>query len=291
MTVQASILISSYERLPLFRRCLWSIANRPPSVPFEVVVVDDGSPSDILGLVRQFSSRFPWTFVRLDTPAFERATGVSRFWNNPSLALNLAARHARGDWLYQQGNEVIAWGDVYDELWQGKPPGPLSLSFSTTFDVPPSILDLLDPYGANLTDHMVRFCARYPLASVYYHSDVMAYVSLCSRSLWETIGGYDERYVGGLGKEDSDFMRRCRAVPGWADGDCLRRSEAVSLHQYHAGRTRFYLPPPTTITPERWAEGERLSKAVWDLWDGSHRNAQPWPWGEYGVAEVIRNGY
>lgn len=273
------------------RRTLWSLAHNGPSVPFEVVVVDDGSEPDILPEVQAFSSRFPFTFVRLDTPAFERVTSCRKFWNNCSLSQNLAARHARGHVFCQLGNDMIVPEGTLDRLLAEVPPQDLFIVFPTTLDMPQDALPHLDPYGANLTPHLVRYCAQWPLASPHYHADGFLWGSLCSRSLYEALGGYDERYVGGLGKEDSDFMRRARALPGWEDSKNLVRSRVVTLHQNHGSRTRFSGPLPSVITEERWKEGEALSKQVWDLWDGTYHNRQPWPWGEFGVTEVICNGY
>lgn len=289
--MKASILISSHDRLELLRRTLFSIAARPPSVPFEVVVADDGSTQDVLGLLRDYQACFPWTFARVDAAEFERQTGVRKFFNNPSWTNNVAARLARGDWLFLQGNEVIAWGDAYDRLLAEAEARPQRhvLALSSTCDVPPEVLGALDSLGSNFSEAMAAYCARLPLATPSFHTDVTNYLSLTSRALWETLGGYDERYVGGLGKEDSDFVRRCRAVPGWQDAHNLVRSEALSLHQSHGGRTCHGGQDQSVISDERWREGERLSKAVWDSWDGTHPNAQGWEPGAVGVVEVVRN--
>lgn len=288
--ITASILISTHNRLPLWKRTLWWLArNWPRDFSCEVVVVDDGSTEDVLGELRKYSSQFFWTFVRLDMVAFEKETGLGKFMNNPSLSFNVAARHARGAWLYQNGNEVISWDNVYDRLMQECPKEEFSLTFSTTLDVPPEVLLNLNEYGTNLTPQMVEYCQRWPLANPLFHTDVTNYVSLCSRSLYHKLGGYDERYLGGIGKEDSDFVRRCRAIPGWADGRNMCRSHALSLHQSHGGRTLYYRQTAATASDEKWREGERRSKAVWDSWDGSFENRQPWPWGELGVADVVSN--
>jgi glycosyltransferase involved in cell wall biosynthesis len=282
MKPKASIIISSYNRLALLRRTLWAIATRPPSVPFEVVVVDDGSTEDILGELRRFASRFAWTFVRFDAAAFEAKTGLKKFLNNPCVTNNIAFRHARGDLIYQQGNEVIAWGRCYDELATAARGLGVDLVFSTTYDVPGHELNKLDEYGTNLTQAQVDRCARWPLQSAFYPSDVTNYVSLATRRLWEFLGGYDERYYGGISAEDSDFVRRARAL-----GARTAVNPAVSLHQYHGGKTCYYDPPPSTITPARWKEGVDINHAIYHAWDGGAFNPQKWPWGEYGAGEVI----
>lgn len=276
-----SILISSHDRAGLFRRCLWSIAYRGPRVPFEVVVADDGSADDIPGLLGEFTSCFPWTFVRADLKAFEERTGVRPYFNNPALTNNLAFAHARGELIALMGNEVIAWEGVFDALLEG---GRRALAFSTTYDLRQEHLDRLDEYGANLTQGMVDAAARFPLQSEHYRSDVTNYLSLSPRKVWEAMGGYDERYVGGISSDDSDFVRRARAL-----GCKTTIVGGVSLHQFHSGKTTYYDPPESVITRERWDEGVRLNHEIYHAWDGGPRNPQPWPAAAFGVGEVRTN--
>lgn len=285
MKCKLSILISSFNRLPLVRRTLWAIASRPPSVDFEVVVCDDGSTEDVLGELKTFSAKFPWKFVRFSSEQFEKATGLKKWFNCPAVTNNLAAKHADGELFIQQGNEVIAWGDCYDKLMRDRPKGPDFMVMSTTYDIPQQYLDVLDPYGSNLSQGIVNECVKWPLQSKHYRSDVTNYISLAPRATWERLGGYDERYFGGICAEDSCFVRRARTIPGFS----MVISDAVSLHQNHNGKTCYQNPSPKVISKERFEEGCSINRAIYDTWDGSTRNPQRWPWGTIGVAEVITN--
>lgn len=292
MTPKLSILISTFNRLKLFRRTLWHLVNNPPPVSYEVVVADDGSSEPILDELRLYSARFPWKFITVSANSdsrFASDTGVSKFFNNPSLTYNVAFRHCRGDWIIQQGVEVIPWGNCYAELLESVQDvvSPYFLAFTTVYDVPEHILIHLDAYGTNLSPHQVEACRQWPLASPYFHTDVTNYVSLCSRALYEKIGGYDERYLRGVGKEDSDFVRRCRKIPGWTDSENMRRTNAIALHQSHRGRTWWGNQDQTIISDARWKEGEKRSKEVWDRWDGTCENKQEWEWGKHGVISVV----
>lgn len=291
MKPELSILFSTYNRLRLFRRTLWALVDRPPTVPFEVIVADDGSQDDILGELRLYSARFPWKFIRVSEQKFAEKTGLRKFFNNPSLTYNIAFRHSVGSRIIQHGQEVIPVGPCYDILRHSVSDvdSPYYLAFSTVLDVPEHVLIHLDKYGANLSVGQVQHCQRWPLATPLFHTDVTNYISLCSRTLYEKIGGYDERYLRGVGKEDSDFVRRCRAIPEWTDAKCMRRTEALALHQSHKGRTWWGNQDQSVITDKRWKEGEALSKEVWDSWDGAFRNGQGWDYGTYGVEDVISN--
>ena len=301
---QASIIISSHNRLGLFRRTLWGIANRgPTSMPYEVVVVDDGSTEDVLGELKLYSSKFLWKFIRFDATEFERTTGLKKFLNNPCVTNNIALQHSEGDYIYQQGNEVIPWVDCYDRLLSDIPSGDESyfckeveievglpakyfMVMSTTYDFPAQYLDTIDLYGSNLTQDIVNKLSRWPLQSEHYRSDVTNYISLAPRELWLELNGYDERYYGGISAEDSDFVRRARKLPGFKQVI----SPALSLHQFHHGKSAYYNPPRKYITQERWDEGVAINHAIYNSWDNTFKNPQKWPWGKIGVKEILSNG-
>jgi len=80
--VDLSILIVNYDTVSILRECLASIYQHPPSVCFEVLVVDNGSPDGSGDMVRQ---EFPQVRLLL----LGENTGFAR-------ANNLALQQARG---------------------------------------------------------------------------------------------------------------------------------------------------------------------------------------------------
>lgn len=282
-----SILISSHNRANLLRRTLHSILKYPPDCPYEVVLADDGSTDDILGVLREYNS-LPWTFVRCDRVIFERQTGITPFFNCPAWTNNVAARHSVGDLLCLQGNEVMVTRSTYKELLRVTENNlrgtPISMAFATTYDMPVHLLGKLTRDGDNLDEALIEQCAPWVLQSIHFTSHVTNYCSVCPKELWDEIGGYDERYLGGIGAEDFDFVRRVRSIPSSIFSVC---EGAITIHQSHGGKTRFYNPRPDVIGISRFEEGCEINRERLKSWDGSFKNTQPWEWGSVGVTEII----
>lgn len=293
MQPEASIIIASYNRKNLFKRCLYSIVTRGPSVPFEVIVVDDGSVDDIEGLLRKFSVNFPWKLIRFDQTSFEEKTGLKKFYNNPSVTYNVGFRRCSpsSDKIFLMGNEIIAWDNVFNDLVNDAPKNNEPyIVFSKTYDCPQEVLNRIDAYGQHLDQVLInKYCTPFPLQDQTYKSEVVNYLSLSSRATWEKIGGFDESYYGGIACEDSDFARRIRACHGGK----LIWSEGLTLHQFHGGMTRYYQPEPTNITMDRWNEGLAFNRAIFNRWDRQPYLKQTLghEFGTLGVGEVITNGY
>ena len=235
-----------------------------------------------------FSSQFPFKYIPFDAKAFEEATGLEKFLNNPCVTNNIGFKAAdpKSDIIIQQGNEIIAWDDCYDQMIRDIPKDtPHWAVMSTTYDVQPRVLDLLDRYGQNFLPAYLELCKEHPLQSEFYRSDVTNYISAASRQVWEKIGGYDERYYGGISAEDSDFVRRARTLPDFQ----MVVSKGISLHQFHFGKTTYYSPPPKVISKQRWDEGVALNHAIYNSWQGETFNQQSWDAGTIGMSEVITN--
>lgn len=283
-----SILISSYNRLKLFKRTLFSIVKNKPLFPFELVIADDGSTQDILSELHQFDKLLRWKFIKVDTEEFTKRTGLVKFHNNPALTNNIAFKHSEGEYIFTMGNEVIAYANAFNQMLDTVSTLKHNnyLILSKTYDVPQEVLNELDEYGSNLTEPMVWYCRKWPLADQDYKSDVTNYLSLTSRQVWLDIKGYDERYCGGIACEDSDWVRRFRTLPNAE----IIRCNSISLHQFHGGRTRYYSPVERGMNETKWDEGLQKNRKIYHEWNGQTKNPQAWEYGLYGVKEVITNG-
>ncbi len=276
-----SIIISSYNRTELFRRSLFSIAKNKPTEDFELIVVDEESTEDILSELRCFSGQIPFKLIKVKTKDIEEKLKIKKFHNNPSVTNNIGFAHSKGDKIFLMGNEIIVWNDAINRMVSEIPKTKENyLILSTTYDIPQQILSVLDKFGSGISQKMVQFCSKWPLQSWDYRSNVTNYLSLCNRSAWEKLDGYDERYFGGIACEDSDFYQRFRALP---DNETFI-SQAVSLHQYHGGKTRYY--EPTDISQETWNTGLDKNRQMFYNWDKTYKNPQGWKSGQFKV-EII----
>jgi hypothetical protein len=267
---QCSIVVSApASRLNLFRRTLYSIAVNPPSIPFELVCVDDTTDDSKYQAVKQefhqYKDIFHTTHIRVNNDLFHAETGLRHYCNSSVISANLGVAYANSTTIFLQGNEVLALGRIYDNMLAKVPLHNNYLILSTTIDLPQSILDKLDIYGTNLDREHIEPYLNRTLASTIYHSDVNNYCSAFSRQIWNMVGGLNVRFCEGIGCEDSCIVRRFRKI---TDFQLIRCGyDCLSAHQSHGGVTKF--GPQTTYDDSFWNEGIRRNRSIYDSWDGS----------------------
>lgn len=266
-----SILISSHNRIRLLENALLALQNNPPDGDFEVVIADEGSTEPILDMLRQF--KFPITFVEVDMDEFTANTGIEKYHNNPALTNNIAFAHCEGDLIFLQGNDIVAVDDAYNKMLSAAAELNTKywMMYCTTYNGPEE-----SQHDINAVLEYVRL-KQAVLQSKNKQGDITNYLSLCPRSLWEELNGYDERYVGGQACEDSDFARRARKLAG-----PHHYCDAETIHQFHGSVTN------EIGHNSRLYEGLLRNRKLFNNWHGGIQTGQYWKPAEYGVGRVVK---
>ncbi|MCX8042728.1 MAG: glycosyltransferase, partial [Desulfobacterota bacterium] len=190
-----SVVVPCYNHGAYLRECVESIV-RQSFQNFEIIIVNDGSTDDSLGVARQLMREYPDHRIRIldqphsGQPAIARNNGIAAALGKYILSLDaddwilpdaLAGMVAAAD--ARDGSEVVAYGymqkfGVKNNVW---PTGP---------------------------------CNR----NILPRQNQLPNASLYRKSLWEKIGGYNQNVPG---YEDWDFW--IRASQAGAEFICLDR--------------------------------------------------------------------
>jgi GT2 family glycosyltransferase len=231
-TPDISVVIPSYRRPDLLRRCLESVtaARGAARCHVEVLAVDDGSQDDSCAMVEV---EFP--DVRLVALAENRGY--------PS-AVNAGVAEARGRWILTLNNDTNVDPSVFDELLAVAQSDAAvgSVAAQQRFASNPSFI-----YSAGMTvdrrgQASDRLMGR-PVAES--ETDPVEVFGACGaaalyrRDLLVQLGGFDERFAFGL--EDADLSWRA-LMRGWR---CLYAPRAVVYHDLgatipHGSDSRFF---------------------------------------------------
>jgi len=193
-----SVIIPLYGKLDYTLRCLASIAANLPSAPFEVILVDDGSPDDSfdilskVGGIRLFRNRENQGFIR---------------------SCNAGAEAARGEFLYFLNNDTEVTPGWLDELLRTFDEFPGTGLAGSKLIYPDGRLQ--EAGGIIWKDASAWNFGRFqdPLLPVFNYAREVDYCSGASimvpRKLFAELGGFDERYLPAY-CEDSDLALKIR---------------------------------------------------------------------------------
>ena len=208
-----SVLIVSYRNPDLTRACLASVFEQTSATPFEVIVVDNASGD---GTPEMIEREFPQ--VRLIRS--EHNLGFAR-------ANNLAAREARGEFLLLLNPDTVVLDHALERLLAfARTQGPGVYGGRTLR--PEGGLDPRSCWGSQTL--WSAFCFATGLSTAFrgnrfldpeslggWQRDsvrdvgvVTGCLLIAPRSLWERLGGFDERFF--MYGEDTDLSLRARAL-------------------------------------------------------------------------------
>ncbi|MGP0073674.1 MAG: glycosyltransferase [Bryobacteraceae bacterium] len=194
-----SIIIPVYNALKYARQCLESIYRAQSRVPFEVIVVNNGSAPDVAGwLTSELQGR---PMLRVLT--FDRPLGFAR-------AVNEGARRAQHDFLVILNSDATVTNGWLDGLAE-------AMRADARIGIVSPVSSHCGP-GPQLVSGPPEAGAQHPLIEelrrlIEEPRRLFFFCVMIRRKLWESLGGLDEIYQLGT-YEDDDFCLRAR-MAGW----------------------------------------------------------------------------
>ncbi|MBV8895402.1 MAG: glycosyltransferase, partial [Acidobacteriaceae bacterium] len=188
-----SIIIPVYNALDYARECLDRVYRAGGSVPFEVIVVNNGSRGDVGEWLRSEQKRRQ----SLTVLSYDRPLGFAR-------AVNEGAQRARYDVLILLNSDCFVTNGWLDGLLE-------TLEADERIGIASPVTDQCGP-GAQLVSGPPPANVRQPL--IEEPRRLFFFCAMIRRKLWDSLGGLDEAY--GVGTyEDDDFCLRAR-LAGWS---------------------------------------------------------------------------
>lgn len=213
--MKITVILSTYERPDLLKLALHCL-NHQRRRPDEVVIIDDGSETDVLSSTREYVGSLEFDsmkYVRQDNRGFR----LARSRNN-------GIREASGDYLVFWDQDILATGGYLALFGEHGSHGQFLVSFPILLTEKQSELITLDEivrcdYSSILTDAQWKSVRRqYFKDSLYYHAGrvlpwrryrpkVRGGSFGVARDDLLKVNGFDENYRG-WGAEDDDLGRR-----------------------------------------------------------------------------------
>jgi GT2 family glycosyltransferase len=212
-----SVVIPTYARPERLRACLAALPRLDyPSEHFEVVVVDDGSPSPLDAVVAPFRSRVRLTLFRQPN-------------RGPAAARNAGAARAAGAFLAFTDDDCAPEPGWLAALRDRFAAVPNQLLGGRTVNALPS-----NPFSAasqDLLDYLYEYFPRAHGLSPFFASNNLAVPA----ARFHQLGGFDEDFPLAAG-EDRDFCDRWRER-GWP---AAFAGDAVVRHAHHLSLRPFW---------------------------------------------------
>ena len=211
----ASIVIPTYGRPRRILECLESLQRQDFPEPWEVVVVDDGSPEPVEALLAGRS-------MAIDLRVIRQANA------GPAAARNFGVREARGEIIAFTDDDCRPEPAWLETLVQAARDRPDALVGGTTMNGLPD--ELFSATSQLIVDFVYEHFNADPANAFFLASNNI----LCRRDRFLSIGGFDESFPR-AGGEDREFCDRWR-VTGlpivWLPGARIEHRHHQTLRKY-----------------------------------------------------------
>lgn len=266
-----SIVIPVHNQSGYTRSCLASLCLFPPSLPFEIIVVDDGSTDDTHAVVAGFSDRLPVRLVVNPPP--------HRF----ARACNRGAACAGGELLLLLNNDTEMLQGWFEPLYRSiiKQPDigivvPRLIFPDGTIQHCGKVWSDISAPDAQPYHLYYRFPADHP--AVLKSRDFQAVTGACllvRRDEFCAVGGFDERYENGWEDDDlcASYLAAGKRIHYCAESCIIHHQNKtlnermIELEQKLPVRARLDALDQTLAAGTASAEDLKLAYAVKDTFD------------------------
>lgn len=240
-----TVIVPVYNKLHLFEKCLTSICHQS-RLPDEIIISDDGSSEDVLGLLRKFDFPCSVTFVQQDDKGFR----LARCRNN-------GVRIANGDYLIFADQDIVYTKNYIQRCDEFRRPSefltpyPVRLSETQSRNITNQIIHDSD-YDSIVSHSQLEKLSKqqrneklygflYKLKLRPIGPKLRGGLLAIHTDDYIKVNGFDEQFIG-WGNEDDDMGRR------------LHKSGIV-------GRNAFVDEYPIHLWhPPHHVDGERVNK-------------------------------
>lgn len=206
---KVSILLSIYNRGELLDLGLQSLlAQTMPTNEWEIILADDMSTEDL----SKVYSKYPFnvTHIRFNPKSHPNYKG----YHTQSLALNLAAKQARGEVLLISQPEMLHDAENlmrgYEEARkvQTQPDGSITseIVYGLTILSHPKFTETVLETG--YTDFNALWDEANKLAQPFTDNELYWYIAFVKREHFMSVHGVEESYMEGVYAEDDEFKNR-----------------------------------------------------------------------------------
>jgi len=211
----ATIVIPTFARPRQLQACLAALAKQTLAEPWEVVVVDDGSPQSLANVVSLWAGRLDLRVIRQDNAG-------------PAAARNRGVQEARGTFIAFTDDDCLPHPQWLETLVGVARERPTALVGGTTVNGLGG--ELFASASQLIVDLVYAHFNADPENAYFLTSNNV----LCARERFLALGGFDHSFPR-AGAEDRDFCDRWRSA-GWP---IIWRPEARVEHRHSQTMGKF----------------------------------------------------
>lgn len=203
-----SVVIPTFCRPRQLQACLAALAEQTLAEPWEVVVVDDGSPQSLAGMDLAWADRLDLRMIRQENAG-------------PAAARNRGVQEARGELIAFTDDDCLPNPKWLETLVRAAREYPGAMVGGTTLNGLRN--ELLASTSQLIVDLVYEHFNAEPDNAYFFASNNV----LCPKDCFLLLGGFDQSFPR-AGAEDRDFCDRWR-IAGWK---LIWRPEAHLEHRH-----------------------------------------------------------